>query len=329
MPIEGKIAPLASDNSKALFATHSQSNNSFVLSGVSKPPKLPITNLSVIPEEEASQHSNISSVREGVASISLDSSPSDLDNVNTNSSSSRNAELVELDGFELENESSAGLSPLLQGLTHSKSDVVVKISSSGHSPCYFTEVSSLSSKISTATSNREIIHHSRASSLHENESSVTISPISLGPTNSESEPAAKIIYSGQTIGHLTELLSHHTLPNSQSDSELDLSSVSSGPMKRKIAVVKSERNSESRQQTPSSSHSNPSVNHSTPSHRKIAIVKSTTESESGGVQTNAKSDLTNSNSVSAFNIIIIIKIIDIIIALIIIGIITLYNDTTG
>ncbi|VUZ47175.1 unnamed protein product, partial [Hymenolepis diminuta] len=121
-------------------------------------------------------------------------------------------------------------------------------------------------------------------------------PISIGSTNSESEPAVKIIYPGQTIGHLTEFLSHHTLPNSQSDSELDLCSVSSGSMKRKIAVVKSERNSESRQKTTSSSHSKPSVNHSTPSHRKIAFVKSTTESESGGVQTNAKSDLTYSNS---------------------------------
>ncbi|VUZ47176.1 unnamed protein product, partial [Hymenolepis diminuta] len=64
VPSEEKIAPLASDDSKALFATHSQSNNSFVLPGVLKPPKLAITNLSVIPEEEASQHSNISCIRE-------------------------------------------------------------------------------------------------------------------------------------------------------------------------------------------------------------------------------------------------------------------------
>nr|CDS33839.2 uracil DNA glycosylase [Hymenolepis microstoma] len=290
---EGKVAPLPSDDSGDAFATHSQSNNSFVPFGVSKPPKFAITNLSVITEEDISQHSNITRIQGGVASISLDPSRSNLDNTNASNSSSRNAKVDEPGESELNNGSGVALSPLMLGLTHFESDAALKTSSSGHSSHNFTELSSLSSKVNNSTDNKEIIQHSWPSPLNENESSLAVSSISINSTNSKSDHSIKIGCSDQKLGHLTETLSH-TPTNSQINGELDLTSVSSGSMKRKIAVIKP-RSNESREQAPSSNHSSPSVNHPTP-HRKIAILKSAKVSESGGVRTIAKSDLIHSNS---------------------------------
>ncbi|VDN96833.1 unnamed protein product [Rodentolepis nana] len=292
---EGKVAPLASDDSSDIFVTHSQSNNSFVPFGVSKPPKFAITNLSVITEEDTSLHSNLTSIRGGVASISLDSSRSNLDNNNASNLSSRNAKVAEPSENEVENESAVALSPLLLGLTHSESDTALKTSSSGHSPCHFTELSSLSSSVSNSTDNREIIHHSWLSSLREKEPSVAVSSISISSTNSKPDRSIKIGCSDQKLDHLVEELSLHSSSNSQSNSELDLTSMSSGSMKRKIAVIKPKGN-EPRQQTPSSSYSSPSVNHPTPSHRKIAILNPAKVSQSGGVQGITKSNLVQSDS---------------------------------
>lgn len=198
------------------------------------------------------------------------------------------------------------ISPISVASSYSKWDSVITSCSSGHSGCHFIELSSVSPKIMN-TNLSEVIEsdglitqennrQSKEPTSHvmdEEDSPVAVSATLFSSAPSDSETVINSSSSDRRMNHFTEL-SSHALSNLQSNSELDVSSISSGSMKRKIAVIKQPKVDESRQPTPLSQHSS-QEEHAVPSQLKITVMKSVKESDSEGVQANIQS---NSTSVS-------------------------------